>query len=65
MPTPTGPKRKRKNMNLSEGLFLMLERLKRQDEKKIGVPLAWDNFFKRSFDELVRWRSRGAEGGRA
>lgn len=47
MPTKPGTKRLRKNMNLSAKVFAKLEAIKRREEREIGIPLPWDNFFSR------------------
>jgi hypothetical protein len=43
----------RKNMNISEAVFLQLDALRKKSQKRIGVKVSWDHFFA----DLIRKQS--------
>lgn len=59
MTNATTSKRKRKNMNLSAAVFGRMERLKKAQERKLKIPMGWDNFFSLLIEEIERLRKLG------
>jgi hypothetical protein len=56
MSKANGPKRERKNMNLSSQMFKKLERIKGEKERSLGTTLTWDTFFNLLIDDMKKLR---------